>query len=110
MNPSRYTLRVSPKVLGKEPITGLEAEPSITIGQITVTVKQRWPFLIIMAHDFDSEAEAEAFLPQIKGGLWKIAIEHNIAFAPYFERRRIRHQADPEAYRGMPHARPVGSV
>jgi len=94
MNPPRYTLRVSLKVLGKEPIKGLEAEPSITVGQITVTVKQRWPFLILMAGDFDSEAEAEAFLPQIKRGLWNIAIEHNIAFSPYFERRSITRPAD----------------
>jgi hypothetical protein len=96
MNPPRYTLRVSLKVLGKKPIKGLEAEPSITVGQITVTVKQRWPFLILMARDFDSEAEAEAFLPQIKCGLWNIAIEHNIAFASYFERRSITRPADPQ--------------
>src|SRR5262245_34063315 len=96
MNPPRYTLRVSLNVLGQEPIKGLEAEPSITVGQITVTVKQRRDLLILLAGDFDSEAEAEAFLPQIKTGLWNIAIEHNIAFVPHFERRRIRQQADPE--------------
>jgi hypothetical protein len=61
-----------------------------------VTVKQRWPFFILMAGDFDSEAEAEAFLPQIKGGLWNIAIEHNIAFDPDFERRSITRPGDPE--------------
>jgi hypothetical protein len=83
-NPPRFTLRVSVKVLGKEPIKGLEGEPSIAVGQITVTVKQRWPFLILLARDFasEAEAEAEAFLTQIKGGLWNIAIEHNIAFTP----------------------------
>jgi hypothetical protein len=96
MNPPRYTLRVSVKVLGKEPIEGLEVEPSIAVGQITVTVKQRWPFLILLAREFTSEAEAEAFLIQIKCGLWNIAIEHKIAFIPCFERRRITRSADPE--------------
>jgi hypothetical protein len=96
MNPPSYTLRVSVKVLGKEPIEGLEAEPSIAVGQITVTVKQRWPFLILLAHNFTSEAGAEAFLNQIKCGLWNIAIKHNIAFTPYFERRDITPSADPE--------------
>jgi ATP dependent DNA ligase domain len=95
-DPSRHILRVSVRVLGKEPIKGLEAEPSITVERITVTVKQRWPFLILMAGDFDSEAEAEAFLPRIKGGLWNIAIEHNIAFDPDFERRPITRSANPE--------------
>jgi hypothetical protein len=95
MNPPRYTLRVSVKVLGKA-INGLETEPSITVGQIMVTVKQRWPFLILLARDFGSEADAEAFLTQIQGGLWNIAIEHNIAFNPYFERRSITRSADPE--------------
>jgi hypothetical protein len=96
MNSPRYTLRVSLKILGKEPIKGLEAEPSISVERIMVTVKQRWPFLILMAGDFDSEAEAEAFLPKMKGGLWNLAVEHNIAFDPYFERRSITRPADPE--------------
>jgi hypothetical protein len=95
MNSPRYTLRVSLKVLGKERITELEAEPSITVGRITVTVKKRGPLLILLAGDFVSEAEAEEFLPQIKGGLWNIAVQHSIAFAPCFERRSITRQADP---------------
>jgi hypothetical protein len=95
-NPPRFTLRVSVKVLGKEPIKGLEGEPSIAVGQITVTVKARWPFLILLARDFASEAEAEAFLTKIKSGLWNIALEHNIAFIPYFERRSITCAEDPE--------------
>lgn len=96
MSSPRYTLRVSVKVLGKEPIKGLEAEPSIAVGSVTITVKQRWPLLILLARDFASEAEAEAFLPQVKGGLWNIAIEHNIAFRPYFERRTITRSKDAE--------------
>jgi len=32
----------------------------------------------------------------MKGGLWNIAIEHNIAFKPYFERRTITRPEDPE--------------
>jgi hypothetical protein len=91
-----YTLRVSVKCLGKEPIEQLEGEPSITVGQLTVTVKARWPFLILLARDFASEAEAEAFLPKIKGGLWSVALDHNIAFIPYFERRSITYSRDPD--------------
>jgi len=68
-----------------------------------VTVKQRGPFLILLARDFASEAEAETFLPQMKGGLWNIAIEHNIAFKPCFERRTITRSGDPEqAARNLP--------
>ena len=96
MNRPRYILRVSVKVLGREPITGLEAKPSIAVGQVTVSVQQRWPFLILVARDFASEAEAEEFLPRIKGGLCNIAIGHNIAFKPCFERRTITRPVDPE--------------
>ena len=96
MNSTSYLLRVSVKVLGKEPVKGLDEEPSITIGKITVTVKQRWPFLILLARDFATEAEAESFLPKLKGGLWTVAIELNIAFKPFFELRSITRSSDPE--------------
>jgi hypothetical protein len=93
--PPRFILRVSVRVRGKEPISGLDTEPSITVGQQTVTVKQRWPFLIVEVRDFASEADAEAFLPHVKYGLWNIAIEKNIAFNAYFERRSITRPEDP---------------
>lgn len=96
MKTPRYLLRVSVKVLGKEPIKGLEAEPSIEVGPVTVTVKQRWPFLILLVRDFASETDAEAYLPRVRGGLYAIAIEYNIAFTPYFERRSITRPEDPE--------------
>ena len=95
MNPSRYALRVSVRVLGKEPVKGLDGEPSVTVGQITATVRQRWPFLILLARDFAAEAEAEAFLSRMRAGLWAIALEHNIAFEPYLERRSITRAEDP---------------
>jgi hypothetical protein len=95
INSPRYVLRVSVRVLGKEPIKGLEGEPFIVVDNTTVTVKQRWPFLVLVARDFSTEAEAEAFLPRIKRALWNIAIVNNIAFQPYFERRDITRPADP---------------
>ncbi len=97
MPASRYTLRVSVKTLGKEPISGLDSEPSIGIGSIRITVKQRASHLVLQAGDFDSEGDAENFLQQIKGGLWNLALEHNIAFVPYFGRRDLTRPEDPEA-------------
>ena len=90
-----YTLRVSVKTLGEAPVNGLESEPTIEIGKTRLTVKQRGRFLILMARDFPSEADAAAFLPKLKGGLWNLAIEHNIAFTPYFGRREVTRPEDP---------------
>jgi hypothetical protein len=90
-----YTLRVSVKTLGEGPVNGLESEPTIEVGKTRLTVKQRGRFLILLARDFPSESDAAAFLPKLKGGLWNLAIEHNIAFTPYFGRREIAHPEDP---------------
>lgn len=90
-----FTLRVSVKTLGEAPVVGLESEQAIDIGLIRVRVKQRERFLILSAGDFASETDAEAFLPRLKGGLWNLAIEHNIAFTPFFERRHITRPEDP---------------
>ena len=79
---SRYTLRVSVKTLNKNSVGGLESEPSIEIDQISVRVKMRDRFLVLSAGDFASESDAEAFLPRLKGGLWNLAIEHNIEVDP----------------------------
>ena len=97
MTTSRYTLRLSVRPLGKAPIDGLESEPVIAIGRLKVTLKQRGAFLVFQADDFASEAEAEAFLPKLKGGLLSLALEYNIAFTPYFERRDITRTEDPYA-------------
>jgi hypothetical protein len=117
MNSPSYVLRVSVKVLGKKPVNGLETKQTISVGQVTVTVKQRERFLILLARDFASEAEAEAFLPRMKNGLWNVAIEHNVAFVPFFERRTITRPADPlKAARnlaksfGQPLAEPIEPV
>jgi hypothetical protein len=96
MQTLRYTLRVSVRMLEKESILGLDSEPSITIGAIRITVKQHGPYLVLQAENFDSESNAEAFLPHIKRGLWNIAIEHNIAFSSYSERRDITRPENPE--------------
>jgi hypothetical protein len=97
ITPPGYTLRVSVKTLGIAPVAGLEAEPTIDIGPIHVTVRQRGRFLVFSAGDFASETDAEAFLPKLKGGLWNLAIEHNIAFIPFFERRDITRPEDSYA-------------
>jgi hypothetical protein len=97
MTALRYCLRLSVRLLGKAPIHGLESEPAISVGPVLVTVKQRSPYLVLLADGFSSEAEAEAFLPKLKGGLWNIALAHNIAFTPYFERREITRPEDPYA-------------
>lgn len=94
---SRYTLRVSVKTLNKNSVGGLESEPSIEFDQIRVRVKMRDRFLVLSAGDFASESDAEAFLPRLKGGLWNLAIEHNIAFIPFFERRDITRSMDAYA-------------
>jgi hypothetical protein len=91
----QFTLRVSVRVKGREPITGLEAETTVMVGPITVTVKQCWPYLIIVARDFDSESDAEAFLDRIKSGLWNLAIEHHVAFNPNFEPQGIARPDNP---------------
>ncbi len=117
MSASRYTLRVSVKTLGKEPISGLDSEPTIAIGSIRISVKQRERYLVLQAGDFYSEGDAEDFLQKIKGGLWNLALEHNIAFVPYFGRRDLVRSEDPEAAArnlakcfGIPAGEPVQPV
>ena len=90
-----FLLRLSVKTLGTSPINGLEEEPSVEVGEIRVAVKQAGRFLVLKAGDFETEADAEAFLPRLKGGLWNLAIEHNIAFVPFFGRRDITRPEDP---------------
>jgi hypothetical protein len=92
-----YTLRVSVKTLSKSPVAGLGSEPAIDVCHIRVAVTQRGQFLVLSAGDFSSESDAEAFLPKLKGGLWNLAIEYNIAFTPFFERREICRSQDPVA-------------
>ncbi|MFN7664079.1 MAG: hypothetical protein ACK520_16275 [Inhella sp.] len=112
-----YTLRVSVKVRGESPIGGLEDEPTIDVGGVHVVVQQRGRFLVLRAANFNTEADAEAFLPRLKGGLWNLAIEYNFAFIPFFGRRDITRHEDPcKAARnlarnfGMPVTEPVQPV
>ena len=97
MQKQRYTLRLSVKTLGQDPIGGLAVEPTLTFGSILVTAKRRGAHFVLQASDFGSEDEAEDFLPRMKRGLWNLALDHNIAFIPFFERRDLTRPEDPIA-------------
>lgn len=97
MAPPSYTLRVSVKLRGEKPILGLEELRTIALGQATVSVRFRNPYLILRAGEFISEREAEEFLPSIKRGLLHVAIKYNLAFRYQFERREITRAKDPVA-------------
>ncbi len=92
-----YQLRLSVKVRGKEPISGLVEAQSFAIGPVNVSVKQRWPYLILTAGEFVSETGAEIFLSRLKRGLYNIAIQYNISFNRMFDRRDITPPEDPIA-------------
>ncbi|WP_347310710.1 hypothetical protein [Defluviimonas sp. SAOS-178_SWC] len=62
---------------------------------VSVTVKQRWPYLILLASGFGSEADAEQFLPRIQAALWNLALTYNISFKPCFRRSDISRPDDP---------------
>lgn len=97
MQKQRYTLRLSVKTLGQDPVSGLTVEPTFTFGSIRVTAKRRGAYFLLQASDFASEGEAEDFLPRMKRGLWNLALAHNIAFIPFFERRDLTRSEDPIA-------------
>lgn len=92
-----FQLRLSVRVHGKEPITGLSEPQSLNVGPIVVQVKQRWPYLIFLAGEFESESAAEGFLPSLRRGLYNVALEHNISFNSVFLRRDIASTDDPVA-------------
>ena len=95
MSAPKHILRLAVKVRGKA-VNGLDAEQHFAVDETVIAVKQRWPFLIVTASGFASEAEAVAYLPRLKAGLFRVAITFNIAFQPYFERRSITRPAtDP---------------
>ena len=97
MSGKKYTLRLSVKMQSESAIGGLESEPIIEVCDVRISFKQRGQILVLTAADFDSEQEAEAFLPRLKAGLWNLALEHNFAFAPTFARRDITPAEDPVA-------------
>lgn len=92
----KYILRLAVKTLGEKPILGLESEPAVSRGAVSVKVKQRGRYLVLQAEGFYSELEAESFLGALKRALLSLAVEHNIAFKPSFERRQISFAADPD--------------
>lgn len=94
---SRYSLRLAVKLHAAAAIAKLSPESTIEIDSISVRVKQRDLTLVLQASPFTSELEAERFLPKLKGGLWNMALEHDIAFTPFFERRFITRAPDPRA-------------
>lgn len=83
-------------LLEEKSVLGLEAEPTFKAGAVEITVKLRAGHFVLEAHDFDSEAAALAYVPQLTVGLWNLAIDRYISFVPYFEQRRITRAADPE--------------
>ncbi|MEK8078567.1 hypothetical protein [Pseudomonas sp. XK-1] len=96
MPAEKWTLRLSVKLLGEKSVSGLESEPTLQVGAVHITVKERSGHLVLQAYDFDSEATAVAFISQLKEGLWNLVIDRNISFIPYFEQRQITRPDDPE--------------
>lgn len=92
----KWTLRLSVLLLEEKSVLGLEAEPTFKAGAVEITAKLRAGHFVLEAHDFDSEAAALAYVPQLTVGLWNLAIDRHISFVPYFEQRRITRAADPE--------------
>ncbi|SDE30750.1 hypothetical protein [Belnapia rosea] len=92
-----YTLRVSIKVQGEKPIAGLESSPTIEVNRIVVTIKQNWPQLILSAHGFQSEIDAEDFLEKVKLALFNLAVKFNIAYRHNFPRNPINYFDGPIA-------------
>ncbi len=97
MSAPRYTLRLSVRVLSPASVTGFDSEQHLVEGEISVTAKLVWPYLILQATGFESEADAQAYLPRLKSGLWNLALVHHLAFKPSFERQHITPVPDPYA-------------
>lgn len=96
MPTEKWTLRLSVKLLEEKSLSGLESEPAFQVGAVEISAKARAGHLVLQACDFDSEAAAMAYVPQLKAGLWNLAIDRNISFIPYFEQRHITRTDDPE--------------
>lgn len=96
MPAEKWTLRLSVKLLSEKSVSGLDAEPTFQVGTVQVTAKERAGHFILLASDFDSEADAVAYIPHLQAGLWNVAVDRNIAFVPYFEQRYITRTDDPE--------------
>ena len=90
-----YALRLSVKTTGTEPIRDLESSRVIEVIGRRVNVALKGDHLVLTAAEFASEADAERFLPRLRGGLWNLALEQNLAFVPYFSRRDITFADDP---------------
>ncbi|MEH6387153.1 MAG: hypothetical protein V7772_04665 [Pseudomonas profundi] len=74
----------------------MESEPTLQVGTVNITAKVRAGHFVLQACDFDSEAATLAYVPQLKRGLWNIAIDRGISFVPHFEQRHITRADDPE--------------
>lgn len=92
----KWTLRLSVLLLEEKSVLGLEDEPTFRAGPVEITAKLRAGHFVLEACDFDSEAAALAYAPQLMVGLWNLAIDRQISFVPYFEQRRITRAEDPE--------------
>lgn len=96
MAADKWMLRLSVKVLSEKALLGLESEPTFQVGSVLVTAKDSAGYFVLEARDFVTEDEALAYVPYLKTGLWNLAIDRNIAFVPFFERRDITRPDDPE--------------
>jgi len=94
---SRFTLRVAVQTLGEIPVSGLTDGSGYQVGDVWVAISHRAGYLVLQAFDFAGEQDAEAFLPYLKRSLWSIAVKHNIAFVPEFDKRKIDYADDPVA-------------
>lgn len=92
----RWTLRLSVLLLQEKSVSGLESEPTFKAGPVEITAKLKAGHLVLEARDFDSEAAALAYAPQLTVGLWNLAVDRGISFVPYFEQRHITRAPDPE--------------
>lgn len=110
----KWTLRLSVLLLQEKSVSGLESEPTFKVGPVEITAKLKAGHLVLEARDFDSEAAALAYAPQLTLGLWNLAVDRGISFTPYFEQRHITRAPDAEqAGRnlskqfGLPYSGPV---
>lgn len=97
MTDERFVLRLSARLIGGMQIAGLDPMAKLMIGEVCISGEHKGTHLILRASGFRSEDEAAAFLPRLKRGLWSLAIEHGIAFAPLADRQSITRAEDPDA-------------
>ena len=90
-----YTLRVSAKTLDTSSIRGIDTPIEMELAGRRATFVWQYHKLIVRIADFETESEAEAFLPRLHAGLWNIALVHNFPFILEGGRGDITYADDP---------------